>query len=333
MGADMRIVELMNVPPAGHDRNWLIDSLHAAIKLEFATLPPYLTAWWSIKDSGHDVANSIYTVVLEEMLHLGIACNLLVGLGGTPRLNTPDGVPRYPGPLPGGVLPDLCIPLRGLSKRALKLFMQIEYPEDGPVAMDAGVFMSIGAFYNAIESAFENLQPRLCADGQVDGWLGLAKIRSLPEVKDAIQLIKRQGEGSRLSPVDTGPKDLAHYYRFAQVYKGNELKEDPVTHRWDFNGPEIRMPDAWPVAEVPWGGYQQDEVTPEVWQLVLGFDQTFTTLMGELQAAWTGNPGALAGAVTITMPDLTAAALELVKIPIPGDSGNYGPCFRLVSAQ
>jgi hypothetical protein len=87
MVEDTRIVELMRVPRAAHDKAWLIESLHAAIKLEFATIPPYLTALWSIQNRGDEVAQSIATVVEEEMLHMGIACNLLAALGDTPRLN------------------------------------------------------------------------------------------------------------------------------------------------------------------------------------------------------------------------------------------------------
>jgi hypothetical protein len=36
---------------------------------------------------------------------MGTACNMRTAAGGTPRVNTADVVPTYPGPLPGGVHP------------------------------------------------------------------------------------------------------------------------------------------------------------------------------------------------------------------------------------
>ncbi|HYH64287.1 MAG TPA: ferritin-like domain-containing protein [Urbifossiella sp.] len=35
-------------------RDCLVRSLRAAIKLEFATVPPYLTAMWSVRDGAPD---------------------------------------------------------------------------------------------------------------------------------------------------------------------------------------------------------------------------------------------------------------------------------------
>src|SRR5262245_57028318 len=50
---------------------WLQNALQSAITLEFATLPPYLTALWSIKNETDPVAISIREVVQEEMQHMG----------------------------------------------------------------------------------------------------------------------------------------------------------------------------------------------------------------------------------------------------------------------
>ncbi len=56
-----------------------------AIKLEHATIPPYLTALYSIKPdprkSNHDSYNIIRAVAVEEMLHLTLAANLLNAVG------------------------------------------------------------------------------------------------------------------------------------------------------------------------------------------------------------------------------------------------------------
>src|SRR5579862_1466980 len=91
--------ELVGLPPEQHDFNWLKESLQWAVELEFATIPVYLSGMWSIEQQSGEVYNLINSVVLEEMLHLGLACNMLVAIGGKPEI-TP---PTYPGGLPGGV--------------------------------------------------------------------------------------------------------------------------------------------------------------------------------------------------------------------------------------
>ena len=74
---------LMRAPT--RDLTWLQDSLQAAIQVELTTIPPYLAAMWSLKDptSGNcSKANSfLFQVVLEEMLHMALACNMLCALG------------------------------------------------------------------------------------------------------------------------------------------------------------------------------------------------------------------------------------------------------------
>ena len=45
---------------------------------------------------------------------------MLTAVGGTPRINTTDVVPTYPGPLPGGVHPDLVVSLGSAGSRTLE---------------------------------------------------------------------------------------------------------------------------------------------------------------------------------------------------------------------
>lgn len=97
------IRELMLEPE--HDQAWLTRALQMAIKLEHATLPPYLCAMWSIKNTGDPVHDTIRKIVVDEMFHMGLACNLLTTIGGTPILHDPQFIPKYPGRLPGGVRP------------------------------------------------------------------------------------------------------------------------------------------------------------------------------------------------------------------------------------
>ncbi len=149
----MKIRALMSVPFNQHDITWLKSSLQAAVELEFATIPPYLCALWSIKDQSGEVYGRIQKIVLQEMLHMGSACNMLTTIGGTPSINIPSAVPKYPGPLPGGVRPQLTVALEGLSKRVVAdVFMEIEYPEHGPVALALTPFSRRSGSFRRIAS-------------------------------------------------------------------------------------------------------------------------------------------------------------------------------------
>ena len=62
-------------------------AIQTAIELEHSTIPPYLTANFTLSNTGNDaISNVISSVVGEEMLHLSIACNLLNAIGGSPIL-------------------------------------------------------------------------------------------------------------------------------------------------------------------------------------------------------------------------------------------------------
>ncbi|MBC7909302.1 MAG: hypothetical protein H7Y30_02310 [Pyrinomonadaceae bacterium] len=113
----------------------LMVALQQAIELEHSTIPPYLTALYSIKPGANEeVAELIRSVVIEEMLHMALVCNIVVSLGGSPQIGKPGFVPNYPGPLPGGLLGGLTVRLRRCSIEQIRdVFMFIEKPE---VTMD-----------------------------------------------------------------------------------------------------------------------------------------------------------------------------------------------------
>lgn len=337
MPSETSILRLMNVPAANHDLAWLKDALRAAIRLEFATIPPYLCARWSMKAGSATVAQSLREIFREEMLHMGLGCNLLVALGEMLSLNSPEFIPTYPGPLPGGVLPGLIVPLQGLTLAAVKLFMDIELPQFPPVALTMSQsFTSIGQFYSAILAAFEANNPTFSLERQREGPLGLFRIENLDDARRAIELIQRQGEGSSTSPIDGGSTDMAHFYRFKEIHVGKKLVYNPTTQTWEFTGANIPFPDAWPMAEVPAGGYRQADVPAEVWALLDEFDRTYTEMLNQLQLAWYTTDAAegdqaLNDSVG-TMFNLRTPAVELMKIPIGQGPGTYGPCFRLSPA-
>lgn len=317
--------ELMSVPSSEHDINWLKASLQSAIELEFSTIPPYLCALWSIEDESHPARLMIRDIVGQEMLHMGLACNMLTAIGGTPLINRPEVVPTYPGHLPGGVRPQVRVSLQALSKRMLRdVFMQIEYPEAGPINIVFGqTYSTIGTFYDAIAAAFHRLpDDRITGTRQIlSREFKLWPITSRADAERAITEIKHQGEGTSQSPEQgTLDPELAHYYTFAQIYHGRRLMQGR-DGRWSYSGAAIPFPRVFPVVEVPPEGYPQSRT----------FDLAFTALLGHLQAAWERGDQRELDAAIQNMKELTAYAHALVRTPLPHGRGNYGPAFRLVT--
>lgn len=87
----------------------LKEHLQFAMRLELFTIPLYLYAMYSINmELGDDVAKrnseearkTILLIVSQEMLHLSLAGNILLAIGGQPKLYDKDIIPRYPGALP-----------------------------------------------------------------------------------------------------------------------------------------------------------------------------------------------------------------------------------------
>ena len=112
------------------DLQQLRRDLQTALELEHSTIPPYLTALYSIKN-GHNskVSMLLKTIVVQEMLHMSLVANLLNAVGGKPVLTRPGFVPRYPTPLPSGIQQGLIVGLQNLSLPLIRdVFMRIEEP-------------------------------------------------------------------------------------------------------------------------------------------------------------------------------------------------------------
>lgn len=321
---------------------WLRNALQSAVTLEFATLPPYLTALWSIKQEMHPAAVSIREAVQEEMQHMGFVCNMLTAIGGTPQIA--GRVPEYPARgLPGGVMPDLVVNIEGLSPDSLRTFMTIEQPEldvisgARPDPGKAGEFATIGEFYDAIATAFAELKPDLKLEGQVIGPRTGWAMNSLKSIQRAIDTIKEQGEGSSGTPVDYDHMDWSHYYRFAEIAKGRKIVSVPVAAgekgKWIYGEEAMPFPDVWPVVKLPKGGYDRDRVTGAVAHLMDAFDSAFTRMVDELQATWTNGDQAALWRAIEAMFGMQEHALALMKTSRYDGKGNYVPRWRYLGPE
>jgi hypothetical protein len=328
----------------------LRNALQGVANLELATIPPYLCALWSVKDDRHPVANSIREVVQEEMLHLALVTNLLVGIGGTPQLDR-TGI-RYPTRLPLGVHPKLVVTLGGLNDDRLLEFLHIERPHNGlivtggqhprnkeVVALATGkpVGPTIGDLYDEVKASFHRLpedEQNLSTNRQITGPLARSSTWSLKGVDHSIDLIKRQGEGAQ--GVFDLPGDLSHFYRFWEIFEGRTIDAtNPLSPKFSAPIQIDRTNDIYPMGAVPKGGYVKAKVSDEVWCHLVQFDALYSELLDSLQDVWTRDGGQASFWHAIpSMFGLEKHARALMQIPIPGGKGKtYGPCFRYIKRK
>ncbi|MBX3745786.1 MAG: ferritin-like protein [Verrucomicrobiae bacterium] len=317
-------------------------ALQAAIRLEHATLPPYLYALYSLDaDRNPAIAGIIASVAVEEMLHLSLACNILNALGGTPSLDDPDFIPTYPGPLPGSIGDGLVVPLEPFSLALVKnVFMQIEEPEEPlefpTTALAAAAPRTIGAFYRAIQQRIRAGGDALFAPpprNQVtEGLPGLMAVTNAASAIAAIELIVEQGEGTATSPLDP-EGDYAHYYRFAEIFHGRRLRPNPQAGPG--TPPDQRfLYDGDPVPFDP-DGVRPVPANPKAASYPPGsaarhacdtFNYTYTNLLKSLHATFNGQPQSLRAAIGL-MFSMRQQALDLMSGTNLGGTA-VGPSFE-----
>ncbi len=310
-------------------------ALQLAIELEHATIPVYLCALYSLKP-GHNrvVGEIIRSVVVEEMLHMALACNLLNAIGGSPQIDQPGFVPRYPGPLPGGLRPDLTVSLKKCSLEQIhNVFMSIEKPEE-TVNTPNPHTLTIGWFYQQIEAAFKNLSAQgniFTSDParQLRTWPDQGKLIAVTDLASALQAIHEiveQGEGSsRFQPTDQAG-ELSHYYRFAEIVHGHKIVI--TDNGFNFSGTAIHFdPDGvWPMIDNP--NTQALPAGSQARVLSAGFNQSYANMLRVLHTVVNGQTERL-DAIIGMMFALNLQAQQLMQTPLaPGNPATAGPSFQ-----
>jgi len=219
-----------------------------AIELEFATLPPYLYTKLSIlPGTNGSAAARLNGIILQEMIHMCLACNIMNAIGGTPAIKPP----HYPGPLPGDVGGGLVIQLLPFSQAAMQQGMAIEEPSkpiDPPqlraVAGDKTV--TIGEYYHLLDLALQQLPGSAWTANrnQIDDnqfFPGqIFAVNTYDDAHRAIMQIVSEGEGTPVTPGGEGSpldfqNELAHYYRFWELERNQVLvkADNPVGYAWN----------------------------------------------------------------------------------------------------
>jgi hypothetical protein len=336
--------------------------LHLAMKLEHATIPPYLLALYSIHPGTNlDATQVLRVVAVEEMLHLTLAANLLNAVGGRPNLTAPGFVPDFPTYLPDGEH-DFEVPLQGFSKDAvLNSFLKIERPAPAPKESMRMVhrktntriltkhpfgddlhFYSIGEFYRAIQNGFKYLYEhhgkafltgssakQVTAEYFYSGGGKVIPVTNICTALEAIDKIVDQGEGFDNGVYD-GEGELSHYYRFQELVLGKHYEKGNPPGKP--SGPKV---------EVDWEKVyivQQDakvcnyDDEPELKAAAIAFNQQYAAFLALLTVAYNGMPELLLKAVP-QMFTLRNAMLQLIHNPMPGFTGrNASPTFEMTAA-
>ena len=312
-------------------------SVQLAIELEHSTIPPYLYALYSIKPGTNAaVYKIIFSIVMEEMLHMAGACNLLNALAGAPVIDTPKFVPNYPCPLPGSVEDQLIVHLAPLSiKHITDTFLVIEQPENPLIFPEIKLAKAkgpttIGDFYRTIRDQLKAEWFTGDPKKQVGG--GFPVVTDLQSAYAAIDLIVTQGEGTSKSPEDA-EHNPAHWYRFNEIVKGHLLIKNP-------NPP----PNPTPEQQYCYGGalvvLDSNGILPIITNPKSAkypagsaarvandtFNYTYTGMLKALHKTFNGDPENLSTAIGL-MESLKEQVAALTAIPLKA-GGNAGPSFE-----
>jgi hypothetical protein len=341
-------------------REQLHSYLYAALQLEHATIPPYLTALYSIRPGTNaDAYHVLRVTAVEEMLHLTLVANLLNAVDGTPDLTQPGFVPEYPAYLPDGET-DFEVSRRRFSREALQTFLSIERPrrapDDSTRLLDRvsakrnrlGVrpdqpsmqFYSIGEFYAEIWRGVHSLSQELdeeelfCGDPSrqvtpeyfYSGGGEVIPVTDLASAKAAIDLIAEQGEGFGGGIFDA-EHELAHYYRFEQLTLGRYYRDGDQPGQP--TGPELKVDwdAAFPVkTNARMADYPPDS---ELYAAAVEFNSTYADFLELLTRAYNGRPALLLDAV-VEMFRIRDQMTRMMHNPIPGQLHlNAAPTFEM----
>ena len=325
--------------------------LHAlvadAIRLEFSTIPPYLTAMLSLHPGANrEIWRTIHDVVIDEMLHMTIACNILNALGGSPALLAPGFLPDYPSRLPMSIGDGLIVGLEKFSPDLMKhVFMEIEEPEK-PIAIPAVAAFSltdiatIGEFYRALSDALTRLGDAVFIGDPArqvvpTAWFGARAfpILNTADAVRAIEIVVEEGEGTPDTPLDPDG-EFAHYYRFEEIWRLRRIaKDDSVPVGYSFSGPAVPFDPAavWPLT--PNQKLQDLDRDSLAGRRASQFAFVFTKLLHALERTFNGAPEAFDAAMglmfELKLVGQMLVALAAVRNGTPTGL-KAGPTFQIV---
>lgn len=322
--------------------------LQWAIELEHATLAPYLSALYSIKDGTNvESAEVIKSVFLEEMLHMALAANILNAVGGTPRFDYVGFIPKFPTPLPHGD-GSFLVNIGKFSTEGVKSFLNIERPAETDAEPLEEKYHSIGQFYSAIIEGLKSCcnalgeevvfsgDPawQLTAETTFYGGAGhLIGVTDLASALAAMDEIVEQGEGMDHASIFDGDKNMfhperdevGHYFRFQEILFGRSYQSGDT-------------PESGPTGEaftVDWDAVHNMRTNPNIKdypadspqrEKMEALAQGYSDMLRMMERAFAGDPPLFAETVG-TMFELRHLIQELMEMPSGDGETTVGPYF------
>lgn len=339
--------------------------LQNAVMFEHATIPAYLTAYYSVDPRKNAAISSlIRSVLVQEMLHMVIAANILNAIGGTPEINRPGFIPTYPGPLPMMIADGLIVGLEKFSfDLVLNTFMRIEMPEHPQDYPSKGsqkihlhsehivkthnlrdtddAYPTVGSFYDAIAKKIVEFGDAIFTGDRSkqvvnNAWYPQTELFAVTNVETAlraIHIIVEQGEGeSPDNPMDD-QGNPSHFYRFAEIIEGYRLVQDPEPGpdgkpTYSYSGAPIHFDETGVINLKPNSkvdDYPQGSLARQGVELA---NYSYTSMLNALHHTCNGGAAYLNTAITI-MYELRLLIMEQVINQEIGPSGVYAaPSFQ-----
>lgn len=252
--------------PLNDTLEYVRELLQDAIEVEHSTIPLYLTALYSMKNQTSFEAATVKSVVVEEMLHMVHAANVLNAIGGSPDIDHPDFVPKYPLNIP---LINVSADIVWFSQSSAAHFHVIESTPP------QGFNMSISYHYQHIVALLTSLchnhgehnvftgnaslQVEAFASGETAG-----KVASLQDATDALLGVAEQGGGCpvagkswpQVSNISAGPLggEFSHSIRFDELLQGRQYAAND----------SVGKPSGPPI-DVAWSQVRRFTPNPSKW--------------------------------------------------------------------
>lgn len=318
--------------------------LQMAIELEHSTIPLYLTAMYSMKNTSTFAHDVVRGVVIEEMLHMTTAANVLNAIGGSPSIDQPDFIPHFPIQVP---LINMSASIRPFDNVSVYSFQQIELPPPWSKSI-LGWYQYITMLLTELvhrhgEPTVFSGNPAFQVEATVP-WMGQGarKVHNLTSAVSALQAVADQGGGCAdgvshfpLPPpvnISAGPLggEYSHYARFTEVLQGRQFTHNDTVK----SGPQgVARPTDWEqvyrfesdpqVSNFPKGSRE--------FELSLEFAGNYTEMLVGLHNAFNGAPDTLMSTIR-QMYGLRDLATTLMQMEDPrfSDGTKIGPPWEYV---
>ena len=210
-----------------------------AVAVELYTLPFYLTALTSIKDTTDQIYKTILSVCIEEMLHLQLAANLCLAVGTKPNFTAPQyGTPiKFLKPNDPDTKHNSLInaKLDALNKTTLGMMLDIETPSEfEPKDHTTPIYpyLTLGDLYDALLHGIKTVglsefpwttknQQYLVGNNRKKNEGGTKEAKNLtpfPQIitcyldaKTAVKVISEQGEGKTMKPAPKARSTMPYF--------------------------------------------------------------------------------------------------------------------------